>query len=167
MRNFGKPYNFRDNRCALNLDCICTFNPVQKHIFIASCLLHTILLCIFSGDSACHIAEKVMRSLNECFGGGTSVPINYQAESSLLDDIQELTKDELKRVQEEKAEKAAIKCAQAVSQRCNGKPCMKTSIHSRLPFFQDHLNFFVDEEYMMKCCVNASSANIEKCAGSA
>ena len=108
-----------------------------------------------------------MRSLNECFGGGTSIPINYQAESSLLDDIQELTKDELKRVQEEKAEKAAIKCAQAVSQRCNGKPCMKTSIHSRLPFFQDHLNFFFDDEYMMKCCVNASSANIEKCAGSA
>ena len=64
-----------------------------------------------SGDSACHIAEKVMRSLNECFGGGNSIPINYQTESSLLDDMKELSKDELKRVQEEKNKKAALKCA--------------------------------------------------------
>ena len=119
-----------------------------------------------SGDSACHIAEKVMRSLNECFGGGTSIPINYQTESSLLDDMKELSKDELKRAQEEKNKKAAVKCAQEVSKRCNGKPCMKTSIHSRLPFLQGHLNFFFDEEYMMKCCINASSVNLEKCAGS-
>ena len=34
----------------------------------------------------------------------------------------DLTKDEKKRVQEEKAEKAAIKCAQAMNERCSGKP---------------------------------------------
>lgn len=27
------------------------------------------------------------------------------------------------------------------------------------------MNFFFDGEYMMKCCVNASSSNVEKCAG--
>lgn len=108
----------------------------------------------FLEDSASHVAEKVMRSLNECLGGGSSIAV--PTEATLLDQLTEVSKDELKRIKEEQATKAAMSCAEAVKQRCNGKPCMKTSINSRLPYLESHLNFFFDEEFMMKCCANAS-----------
>lgn len=108
-----------------------------------------------------------MRSLNECLGDGRAIAVRYD-DSSVLDSLSELSKDELKKAKEKKMENAAIECAKQVSQRFSGKTCMGTSIHSRLPSLQRHLTFFFDEEYMQKCCTNASSAsNLELCAGSA
>lgn len=108
-----------------------------------------------------------MRSLNECLGDGRAIPVHYE-DSSVLDSLSELSKDELNKAKEKKMENAAIECAKQVSQRFSGKTCMGTSIHSRLPSFQKHLTFFFDEEYMQKCCTNASSpSNLEVCAGSA
>ena len=55
-----------------------------------------------------------------------------------------------------------------MSQRCNGKLCLKTSVHSRLSsFFQNLQKFFFHEGCMMKCCVNASSTSLERCTESA
>ena len=108
-----------------------------------------------------------MRSLNECLGDGRAIAVRYD-DSSVLDSLSELSKDELKKAKEKKMENAAIECAKQVSQRFSGKTFMGTSIHSRLPSLQRHLTFVFDEEYMQKCCTNASSAsNLELCAGSA
>lgn len=108
-----------------------------------------------------------MRSLNECLGDGRAIPVNYDTDSSILDSLNEVSKDALRRAQEKKMEKAAIDCARQVNLRFSGKSCMGTSIHSTLPAFENHLTFFFDEEYMHKCCLNSSSAtNLEKCAGS-
>lgn len=91
-----------------------------------------------------------MRSLNECLGDGRAIAVRYD-DSSVLDSLSELSKDELKKAKEKKMENAAIECAKQVSQRFSGKTCMGTSIHSRLPSIQRHLTFFFDEEYMQKC----------------
>lgn len=62
-----------------------------------TCWIHFLILNIFlSGDSACHIAEKVMRSLNECLGDGRAIAVRYD-DSSVLDSLSELSKDELKK----------------------------------------------------------------------
>ncbi len=107
-----------------------------------------------------------MRSLNECLGDGRAIPVQYDTDSSVLDSLKQGTRDELAKAQQERAANAAVKCAEHVSLRFNGKPCMGTSIHSRIPSFKKHLNFFFDEEYMLNCCTNASSpTNLEKCAG--
>lgn len=43
------------------------------------------LFFLISGDSATHVAEKVMRSLNECLGDGRSIPIQYGQDSILTE----------------------------------------------------------------------------------
>jgi hypothetical protein len=83
-----------------------------------------------------------MRSLNECLGDGRSIPIEY-AKDGLLSDINETclhepSKDEIIRVERERAESAAKQCANEVSKRYEGKPCMGTSIHSRTPAYLEH-----------------------------
>ena len=58
-------------------------------------------------DSSCHIVEKVMRPLNECLGDGRSIPVPCP---SIVDDegkfkLEELSIDDLKRLQTEQEEK--------------------------------------------------------------
>lgn len=111
-----------------------------------------------------------MRSLNECLGDGRAIPICYDRETLISSDgetcIQELSKDEVNRVKEERAVKASKQCASDVCQRYNGKPCLGTSIHARTPSYHIHHQFFFDENFMMKC-LNASSTSIlSSCAGS-
>ena len=121
------------------------------------------MLC--SGDSACHVAEKVMRSFNECLGDGRAIPVHYDTDTSILDNLKEGTRDELAKAQQQRAVNAAVKCAKQVSLRFKGQPCLGTSIHSRIPQFEKQFNFFFDEVYMLNCCMNASSStNLEKCA---
>ncbi|CAB3978002.1 Transient receptor potential cation channel subfamily A member 1 [Paramuricea clavata] len=121
------------------------------------------------GDSSSHIAEKVMRSLNECLGDGRSVKVPT---ASLLDQhdklkLTQLNRDELQRLQEEAEAEIAKKCALEIKSRFDGKGCMGTSIHATVPFYESSKKFFFDEEFMLKCA-NANSATIlETCAGKA
>jgi hypothetical protein len=113
------------------------------------------------GDSSSHIAEKVMRSLNECLGDGRSVKVPT---ASLLDQhdklkLTQLNRDELQRLQEEAEVEIAKKCALEIKSRFDGKGCMGTSIHATVPFYESSKKFFFDEEFMLKCA-NANSATI-------
>lgn len=59
------------------------------------------------GDSALHITEKVMRSLNECLGDGRSIPIEYSKDGLLGDNgtcLHKPSKDEINRVQKRERE---------------------------------------------------------------
>ena len=62
------------------------------------------MLC--SGDSACHIAEKVMRSLDECLEDGQAIPVHYDTDTLILDNVKEGTRDELAKAQQQRA----VKC---------------------------------------------------------
>lgn len=104
------------------------------------------LFFLISGDSATHVAEKVMRSLNECLGDGRSIPIQYGQDSILTEAgkaaLYDISREEVNRLLSERSEKAAKKCAHDVSSRYDGKPCMGTSIHSRTPSYDLHHQFF-------------------------
>ena len=104
-----------------------------------------------------------MRSLNECLGDGRSIPIEYSNDSLVNQSLHEPSKDELIRVQRERAESAAKQCGCEVSKRYDGKPCMETmpGYHSRTPSYLEHHKFFFDEEFMTKC-LNAGSSSVEK-----
>ena len=85
-------------------------------------------------DSRTHIAEKVMRSLNEHAGDGTtiSLPRVHLSELESLDVLLNMSQFEIMELR--KKQDVAIKCAKDVSNRYQGKPSMGTSIHSRTPF---------------------------------
>ena len=111
-----------------------------------------------------------MRSLNECLGDGRSVKVPT---ASLLDEhdklkLTQLNQDELQRLQEEAQVEIAKKCALEIKSRFHGKGCMGTSIHATVPFYESSKKFFFDEEFMLKCAINANSASLlETCAGKA
>jgi hypothetical protein len=110
-------------------------------------------------DSASHIAEKVMRSLNECLGDGRSIPV---PKTSLVDmqgklKMNDISNDEVQRLQHEEEESIAKECAEEVRKRFNG-------IHALKPCYEEHRKFFFDEKYMLMC-VNAAPSNLERCAG--
>ena len=118
-------------------------------------------------DSSSHIAEKVMRSLNECLGG-RSIPVKYK--KSVFEDLDssnlpELTSEMLHHLQNEREIDASKDCAEAVKRRCDGRPCMGTTIKSRVPWYDVHRKFFFDDEFMAKCAQASSAAVLEKFAG--
>lgn len=127
------------------------------------------LFFLISGDSATHVAEKVMRSLNECLGDGRSIPIQYGQDSILTEAgkaaLHDISREEVNRLLSERSEKAAKKCAHDVSSRYDGKPCMGTSIHSRTPSYDLHHQFFFNDDFMSKCLNANSPAMLSKCAG--
>lgn len=110
-----------------------------------------------------------MRSLNECLGDGHSIPIQYGEGSILTEDgrsaLRSISKDEVNRVQLERSENAAKKCAMDVSSRYDGKPCMGTSIHSTTPSYDLHRQFFFDDDFMSKCLNASSPTLLSNCAG--
>ena len=110
-----------------------------------------------------------MRSLNECLGDGRSIPIQYGEGSILTEDgrsaLRSISKDEVNRVQLERSENAAKKCAMDVSSRYDGKPCMGTSIHSTTPSYDLHRQFFFDDDFMSKCLNASSPTLLSNCAG--
>lgn len=95
-------------------------------------------------DSASHIAEKVMRSLNECLGDGRSIPVPFLP---LCDDqgrikLKDISNEQLKNLQAEKERDTAIECARVIKNRFDGKSSMGTSIHASTPCYESHLQFF-------------------------
>lgn len=120
-------------------------------------------------DSSMHIAEKVMRSLNECLGDGRAIPVNYS--KTIFGDmdkhcLQDLSNDEIDRIQRENEEEAAKKSAEDVKNMFRGKSCMGTSINARVPWYDVNDGmFFFDAEFMQKCAHASSDAILEKCAG--
>ena len=119
-------------------------------------------------DSSMHVAEKVMRSLNECLGDGRAIPVNYEKsifEHMETEGLSELSNDEIERMQQEKEILAAKECAENVEKRFDGKSCMGTSIHARQPWYSNERKFFFDEQFLLKCAHASSATVLEQCAG--
>ena len=95
-------------------------------------------------DSRSHIAEKVMHALNEHAGDGTSIPLPTvhltELESPhVLLATSDCESEELRRKQEREV---ALKCANRVAQRYQGKPSMRTDIHPA----------YLKREHLLKIC---------------
>ena len=122
-------------------------------------------------DSPSHIAEKVMRSLNEHAGDGRTINIP-EVELTELEDIGVLlnmSKTELEILKENQQELASKRCAELVARKYQGKPSMGTSIHARTPNLDSpYETFFFDYDLMEKCHVayNCSDTRLDTCAGS-
>ena len=110
-----------------------------------------------------------MHSLNEYLGDGPSIPIQYGQDSILTEagkaTLHDISREEVNRVMSERSEKAAKICAQDVSNRYDGKPCMGTSIYSRTPSYDFHDQFSFDDDFLSKCLNANSPAMLSKCAG--
>ena len=115
-------------------------------------------------DSRVHIAEKVIRSLNEHAGEGHTIPIRSIPLTNLVSAGEILAMN-----QEQKEEKEAYQCAKSVASLYQRKPSMGTSIHARVPNSCCWDNFFFDHEYIVKCSLAQSSSQkaLDACAGSA
>ena len=114
-----------------------------------------------------------MSALNEHAGDGTSIPLPTvhltELESPhVLLAMSDCEIEELKRKQEREV---ALKCANRVAQRYQGKPCMGTAIHSCVPQEGTPFeNMFFDKLYMEKCHEAFTSSELKKlsaCACSA
>ena len=76
-----------------------------------------------------------MKSLNEHISDGTAIDIpqfplaDEEEHGTLLN----LTLSELESLKDRRNELAAYHCAKNVASKYRGKPCMGTSIHSRVP----------------------------------
>jgi hypothetical protein len=118
-------------------------------------------------DSRSHIAEQVMRSLNEATGDGRSISIPNVPIFEGMDQEQvcSLTQDEFNALEAKRQEDIAKQCAQDVMRCYEGKKCLGTTIHSRCPSYKESDNFFFDDKYMKK--VHDSSPGMQSsCAGS-
>ena len=88
------------------------------------------------GSSRVHIAEKVMRSLNEHAGAGHTIPIPSVPLTSLVSPgelMMAMIKNEMKDLTDRKEKQEAEGCIESVASLYDGKPCMGTSIHARVP----------------------------------
>ena len=118
-------------------------------------------------DSRSHIAEQVMRSLNEATGDGRSISIPNVPIFEGMDQEQvcSLTQDEFNALAAKRQEDIAKQCAQGVMRCYEGKKCLGTTIHSRCTSYKESDNFFFDDKYMKK--VHDSSPGMQSsCAGS-
>lgn len=118
-------------------------------------------------DSRSHIAEQVMRSLNEATGDGRSIPVPKVPLFGGLnqDEVLSLTQDEFNALESKRQEEISKLCAKEIERRYRGKRCMGTSIHSRTPSYSQSANFFFDDVYMKKVH-DSSQAKQSSCAGS-
>lgn len=119
-------------------------------------------------DSRSHIAEQVMRSLNEATGDGRSIPIPKVPLFDGLnqDEVLSLSQDEFNEMESRRQDEIAKLCAQEIERRYRGKRCLGTTIHSRTPSYCQSANFFFDDFYMKKVH-DSSQAKQSSCAGSA
>ena len=113
-------------------------------------------------DSSSHVAEQVMRLLNECLGDGRPIPVPCTFITE--DQMAEISNDKIQRLKSETETSNAKKCAEEVKHRFNGKQCMGTTIHAFNPWYKDYKKFFFGEHYTIKCANASSSALLEKCA---
>ena len=103
-------------------------------------------------DSRSHIAEQVMRSLNEATGDGRSIPVPRVPlfDGMSKDEIYGLSQDEFNDLENQRRRDISILCAKEISHRYEGKRCMGTTIHALTPSFDNSDNFFFDEEFLQK-----------------
>ena len=122
-------------------------------------------------DYRSHIAEKVMRSVNEHAGVGTTIPLPtvYLTELESPDVLLNMSETELEELKRNQEEEVALRCAIEVSSRYQNKPCMGTALHSCVPCEEEKTfgKFFFDKEYMEKCHDAMSEKKLANCAGSA
>ena len=123
------------------------------------------------GHSRVHIAEKVMRSLNDHSGAGHTIPIPSVPLTSLVSpgDLLAMSKNEMKDLMDRKEKQEAEGRSESVASLYDGKPCVGTSIHARVPNACFCDGFFFDHEYMFKCntAQTQSAKAINSCPGSA
>lgn len=118
-------------------------------------------------DSRSHIAEQVMRSLNEATGDGRSILL---PKVPLFDGMYEnqicaLSQDEFNALERQRQEDMAKQCAEDVVKRYQGKRCLGTTIHALTPSYKIPDNFFFDDDFMRK--IHNSSPSMQRsCAGS-
>lgn len=118
-------------------------------------------------DSRSHIAEQVMRSLNEATGDGRSIPVPKVPLFGGLnqDEVLSLTQDEFNSLESKRQEEISKLCAKEIERRYRGKRCLGTSIHSRTPSYSQSANFFFDDVFVKKGH-DSSQAKQSSCAGS-
>lgn len=93
-------------------------------------------------DSRSHIAEQVMRSLNEATGDGHCIPVpNVPLFGGL-------NQDEFYALESKCQEEISKLCAKEIERRYRGKKCLGTSIHSWTPSYSQSANSFFDDVYM-------------------
>ena len=118
-----------------------------------------------------HIAEKVMRSLNELAGAGHTITIPSVPLTSLVSpgELMAMSKNEMKDLTDRKEKQEAEGCSKSVASLYNGKPSMGTSIHARVPNSCFCDGFFFHHEYMFKCnrAQTQSAKALNACPGSA
>ena len=123
------------------------------------------------GDCRVHVAEKVMRSLNEHAGAGHTIPIPSVPLTSLVSpgELMAMSKNEMKDLTDTKEKQEAEGCSESVACLYDGKPCMGTSIHARVPNSCFCDGFVFDHEYMFKCnkAQTQSAKALNACPGSA
>ena len=87
------------------------------------------------GDSRVHIAEKMMRSLNEHARAEHTIPIPSVPLTSLVSpgELMAMCKNEMKDLTDRKEKQEAEGCSESVASLYDGKSCMGTSIHARVP----------------------------------
>ena len=80
-----------------------------------------------------------------------------------------MSKNEMKDLTDRKEKQEAEGCSESVASLHDGKPCVGTSIHARVPNACFCNGFFFDHEYMFKCnTVQTQSAKaLDVCPGSA
>ena len=74
----------------------------------------------------------------------------------------------MKDLMDRKEKQEAEGCSESVASLCDGRPCMKTSIHARVPNSCFCDGFFFDHEYMFKCntAQTQSAKVLNACPGS-
>ena len=94
-----------------------------------------------------------MRSLNEHVGTGHTIPIPSVPLTSLVlpGELMAMSKNETKDLTDRKEKQEAEECSKSVASLYDGKPCVGTSIHARVPNSCFCDGFFIDHEYMFKC----------------
>ena len=118
-------------------------------------------------DSRTHIAEQVMRSLNEATGDGRSIPLPRLPlfEGMSKDQIYGLTQDEFNALEKQRQSDISIQCAQDIANRYEGKKCMGSTIHAMTPGYSLNDCFFFDEDFVRKFH-NAAPSMQNACAAS-
>ena len=120
------------------------------------------------GDSRVHIAERVMRSLNKHAREGHTIPIRSIPLTNLVSagEILAMNQDEIDKLAEQKEEKEAYQCAKSVASLYQGKPCMGTSIHARVPN-SCCWDFLIMSIWLNVVWQSSSQKALDACAGSA
>ena len=95
-----------------------------------------------------------MCALNEHAGDGTSIPLPTVSLTELESPhvLLAMSNCEIEELRRKQERGVALKCANRVAQRYQGKPCMGTAIHSYVPQEGTPFeNMFFDKLYMEKC----------------